>query len=199
MLSNLSKIIKYSKKIHIIRNICISISIILFIILIIHPYSNSSSNNLFLKIIPKKINHDQVQSDNTTNLKQAEFYGLSSKNEPLKIFASNAVQKKSDEVLLDNLIFSIDSSNKLDLSSDYATWEKRKFLTLLGNITVKTNDYKIDVDRAEFNIIENTLHSDSILKLNGSFGILHSKGFHLNRNNNILNFIGPVKLTINKL
>lgn len=196
MYNVISLIDHHNRKTKYIKYICIILSIISILFLSFRPIKNSIINRLSKNIsIINNLNNDSI-------ITQAKFYSVSD-DRNFYISAKKVSQKNLEEFTLSDINANISSKDNKNISliSNKATWtSKDKNLILNDKVILNFQDeYILESSNINLNLNDDVIVSNNRSILKGILGILDSNGFILKRSENQINFVGPIKLIINKL
>ncbi|MFN7039115.1 MAG: LPS export ABC transporter periplasmic protein LptC [Alphaproteobacteria bacterium] len=191
---------KHNKRVKLTKIICVGLAFLLGVILVFSPLIKPLKQHLLLNLATSKTFTPQLQDK--LSVAKAEFYSSSDKGEPFELFAKSVSQNSDGEVLLHNISanLNVNTDQEMILSSESAIWmQQQKFLKLIGNVKIKAdNDYEIETLEANLDLKNNFFNGSKQVKIDSKIGKLVANGFSFSKNENILNFNGPIKLSIDR-
>jgi lipopolysaccharide export system protein LptC len=133
-------------------------------------------------------------------MKNPRFQGVDEKNQPYNVTASVAVQKSEDVVSLekvngditlqDNTWYSV-SANKGIIAL------VKKKLDLTGNVSLFTDEgLEMHTEKAHIDLSAGLAEGSHPVKIQGLLGVLNAQGFKVKERGDVIDFTGPVTMTI---
>ncbi len=184
------------------------VTAILVVTLIALPFFSPLKQGIQIDIGSGTLTASEVDtSGDMPMMLNPRFYGVDKEGKPFQIVAKDAQQKTPDVIIVNNVEGEIlrHPSNEPNAQDSWVALRsargeiqvKQKQLLLSGGVSVHTSEgYEMDTQSAWIILEEGVAKSDEPVTVQGLPGALKAQGFSLEDRGNIINFTGPVSLTI---
>lgn len=191
----LKSVRRYTRVVGLIKFLLIIVGVGLAVVVAAIPFLKTEESNI--RIMFSSL--EKSDSD-TPAMVNPRFQGVDRNNQPFSITADVAEQKDANTVIMRQIKADITLKDQqwLALLANQGSLDMNlKRLLLSGNVNVfYGNGYELRTDRVLVDLNTSAAVSDTAVEGQGPMGALQASGFTVQEKGNIINFTGPVRVTI---